>query len=230
MLRYYVTGGEPHPELEDEKDYLELSYREGEFHARHTSFSDEMECASKERLAQFTAEWMPLFRRNCWLSGCDIEATAAEKAEWIQGFTRAELEAWHLKFLIYPQFENIIQRVAAAFEIKGFEALVEGSNGITFLATKGFLSVSLELTHEGELYRLRVGDEFLGNTSSLYFDTPEDSEEKQWFCYPHPDYNEQMARAFYRLGFDDEYVFTQLHHPLTTHEKMELRLSMPHEL
>ncbi|BCM89381.1 hypothetical protein IAD21_01227 [Abditibacteriota bacterium] len=42
--------------------------------------------------------WLPLFRRNCWLSGCPIEATAHEKAEWMQGFSREELEAWNLKF------------------------------------------------------------------------------------------------------------------------------------
>ncbi len=45
----------------------------------------------------FLEDWLPLFRRNCWLSGCDIEASAHEKAEWIQGFTREELEAWNLK-------------------------------------------------------------------------------------------------------------------------------------
>ncbi len=32
---------------------------------------------------QFAVEWMPLFRRNCWLSGCSIEATAQEQIEWM---------------------------------------------------------------------------------------------------------------------------------------------------
>jgi hypothetical protein len=40
---------------------------------------------------------LPFFRRGCWLSGCPIEATAHEKAEWIRGFTREEIEAWNLK-------------------------------------------------------------------------------------------------------------------------------------
>jgi len=48
--------------------------------------------------AQFAVQWLPFFRRGCWLSGCPIEATAHEKAEWIQGFTREEIEAWNLKF------------------------------------------------------------------------------------------------------------------------------------
>jgi hypothetical protein len=38
-----------------------------------------------------------IFRRGCWLSGCPIEASAHEKAEWIQGFSREEIEAWNLK-------------------------------------------------------------------------------------------------------------------------------------
>jgi hypothetical protein len=45
----------------------------------------------------FSERWMPFFRRGCWLSGCPLEASADEKAEWIQGFTSEELEAWNLK-------------------------------------------------------------------------------------------------------------------------------------
>ena len=42
---------------------------------------------------------MPVFRRGCWLSGADVEATAHEKAEWMQNFTETEevMEAWNLK-------------------------------------------------------------------------------------------------------------------------------------
>ncbi len=47
---------------------------------------------------QESKDFTPLFRRNCWLSGCDIEATLHEKVEWMQGFTREEIEAWNLKF------------------------------------------------------------------------------------------------------------------------------------
>ncbi|RYX83331.1 hypothetical protein EON83_15015 [bacterium] len=42
-------------------------------------------------------EWMPSFRRGLFLSGVPIEATAHEKAEWMQGFSREELELWNLK-------------------------------------------------------------------------------------------------------------------------------------
>lgn len=46
----------------------------------------------------FAIKWLPFFRRGCWLSGCPLEASAHEKAEWIQGFSPEELQAWNLNF------------------------------------------------------------------------------------------------------------------------------------
>jgi hypothetical protein len=60
-------------------------------HSKHKSWG------TLEMIHQFAAQYTPFFRRNCWLSGCPIEATAHEKAEWTQGFSREELEAWNLK-------------------------------------------------------------------------------------------------------------------------------------
>lgn len=51
----------------------------------------------KHDFTQFADQWLPFFRRGCWLSGCPIEASAHEKVEWIQGFTREEIDAWNLK-------------------------------------------------------------------------------------------------------------------------------------
>jgi hypothetical protein len=42
---------------------------------------------------EFAAKHLAFFRRSCWLSGCAIEATATEKAQWLQGFTREEVES-----------------------------------------------------------------------------------------------------------------------------------------
>ncbi|BCM91861.1 hypothetical protein IAD21_03738 [Abditibacteriota bacterium] len=58
---------------------------------------DDYWTAPPEGIPQWQNEWMPFFRRCCWLCGCDIEATAHEKMEWMQGFSREELEAWNLK-------------------------------------------------------------------------------------------------------------------------------------
>src|SRR5690348_8222127 len=41
--------------------------------------------AQESQFIQFESQWLPYFRRGCWLSGCPIEATAHEKAEWMQG-------------------------------------------------------------------------------------------------------------------------------------------------
>lgn len=49
-------------------------------------------------LPEFVERWLPFFRRGCWLSGCPIEATAHEKAEWMRVFTHEEIESWNLKF------------------------------------------------------------------------------------------------------------------------------------
>ncbi len=51
------------------------------------------------------------------------------------------------------------------------------------------------------------------------------------FLCPHIDsrYNEIMARGLYCLGFEDENILAELNHPLTSHEQLELRLSMPRE-
>lgn len=46
---------------------------------------------------QIAAQWLPAFRRGCWLSGSDIEATAHEKAEWMREFTKEEVDSWKLK-------------------------------------------------------------------------------------------------------------------------------------
>ncbi len=38
-----------------------------------------------------------------------------------------------------------------------------------------------------------------------------------------------LAHSLYRLGFEDQGVLRELNHPLSAHEKLELRLSMPRE-
>ena len=48
-------------------------------------------------LPVFAHRWSSYFRRGLWLSGIDIEASAHEKAEWMQGFTHEELQTWDLK-------------------------------------------------------------------------------------------------------------------------------------
>ncbi|BCM92498.1 hypothetical protein IAD21_04378 [Abditibacteriota bacterium] len=69
----------------------------GEVRATHTNPSDEMEYASSEALHQIFADWLPFFRRCCWLSGYPLEVSAHEKIEWMQEFIHEELQSWNLK-------------------------------------------------------------------------------------------------------------------------------------
>jgi hypothetical protein len=55
-------------------------------------------------------------------------------------------------------------------------------------------------------------------------------QERQWDLTPSPlhQFNDLMVRGLYCLGFEDEGVLSQLP-PLSNHEKLELRLSLPRE-
>lgn len=46
----------------------------------------------------FLDRWLNWFRRNCWLCGCTLEASATEKTEWLQSFDRVDVESWRLAF------------------------------------------------------------------------------------------------------------------------------------
>ncbi len=63
-----------------------------------TRFPESTGAEAEERRQRFTTKWLPFFRRSCWLSGCPIEASVHEKAEWIQGFTHEDIQTWNLKF------------------------------------------------------------------------------------------------------------------------------------
>jgi hypothetical protein len=84
-------------ELDDGRTYAELAWDNVEGDIALLDTSPRNETASPEELLRHESEWMDFFRRGLWLSGADIEATAHEKAEWLQGFTREEIEAWNLK-------------------------------------------------------------------------------------------------------------------------------------
>lgn len=53
--------------------------------------------ADKAVKEHFEQSWIGLFRRAAWLCGFPLEASAEEKAEWTQGFTEEEVEAWKWK-------------------------------------------------------------------------------------------------------------------------------------
>ncbi|RYX84462.1 hypothetical protein EON83_10080 [bacterium] len=50
-----------------------------------------------EKQQRFIEKWIAFFRRGCWLSGCLVDASAHEKAEWVVGFSSEEIESWNLR-------------------------------------------------------------------------------------------------------------------------------------
>ena len=95
-------------EQDFQEDSKEIEFQPGEGN-QHTleaewpcrflcvQFSEEVASINLDPAPIFNEHYLPLVRRNCWLSGFHIEATAHEKAEWMQGFPREELQAWNLK-------------------------------------------------------------------------------------------------------------------------------------
>jgi len=53
---------------------------------------------SSAKRTEFSKRWLPYFRRNCWLCGCDIKCSREEKQEWVQGFTAQEIQDWQLMY------------------------------------------------------------------------------------------------------------------------------------
>ncbi|RYX82720.1 hypothetical protein EON83_18045 [bacterium] len=140
------------------------------------------------------------------------------------------------EILKFPQFEDLLRRVAAAFEVELLlPSAWKDEERIGFYAEKGELLFELEVTCNGDWHRLSIGQrvyedsEYLGS-SNLYFVVPflDPNEKKQWEFFSYLAYDHLIARAFYRLGFEDEIIFSTLPE-LSTHEKLELRLSMPRE-
>lgn len=83
---YYYELYDPHPCRND----VSLMYQCDAIYPDYSHQSEEAK--------QFVLQYDHYFRRSLWLSGISIEASAHEKAEWIQDFTHEEIEAWNLKF------------------------------------------------------------------------------------------------------------------------------------
>jgi hypothetical protein len=115
-----------------------------------------------------------------------------------------------------------VRRVAAAFEVD--------SNGCSVKTHDGLITCFGRLVHHVsgrwifELEREELVAIELGHDGCRVFLSRDSNE---WVCYTWSGfYNEHMVKGLYRLGFEDESILTQLP-PLSAHEQLELRLSMP---
>lgn len=124
------------------------------------------------------------------------------------------------------------RRVAAAFGVARWER--DYTPWRTGLAPTGQV-VQVEFCMESPtirrlmigIYTQESGD--LGDTCSVWIERKDPAQR----TYPSREinvcYNEIMARGLYRLGIEDEEWIAPLNHPLTAHEKLELRKTMPRE-
>ncbi len=94
-LTYLCRSNEPFPCVIMTKESFELLYIPDD--SIHCDL-DRYHGKEKILMESLLDLRLPFFRRGCWLSGCPIDASAHEKAEWIQGFTREEIDAWELTF------------------------------------------------------------------------------------------------------------------------------------
>ena len=122
------------------------------------------------------------------------------------------------------------RRVAAAFEVEIWQSDSEELTEVDFFgesSTGVSLSVQWVLSvGESSVHWTRVA---LDNEQGAWCDMFFDPDISRWYLDPSQEAPlELMARGLYRLGLEDESVWSKLP-ALSAHEKMELRLSLPHE-
>lgn len=170
---------------------------------------------SEEDSAQFARLYTPLMQRYCYLSGCPIEASEQEQELWT-GWLREREDEGQGEPANTPEWEA--QRVAAAF------------GGFSFTVHRTAISVHYEGWVDEVLVTWRLGDPnarvkniCVGTRSYCGVFLVKGA----WQWEPGQEGHEQMARGLYRLGIEDEAILAALNQPLSMHEKLELRLSMP---
>ena len=125
------------------------------------------------------------------------------------------------------QIEREARRVAAAFGIESFE--IRDEEVVAYVGLSSATQVCWNIdSRTNSFFYIEVGERGCEVNFAPNWSKPNAPEE--WRFYPNPAFHEVMARGLYRLGFEDEGVLAELNHPLSAHEKLELRLSMPREL
>lgn len=121
------------------------------------------------------------------------------------------------------------RRVAAAFGVKEWGQVTEEvEHGVTaFTGLIGEQKVTWAIMDRTGLYA-GVGVTNFDSDDS-YVSVVQNNEGAWYTGLSSNRHNELMVRGLYRLGFEDEGVLAELNHPLTAHEKLELRFSLPRE-
>jgi hypothetical protein len=125
------------------------------------------------------------------------------------------------------QIEWEARRVAAAFELRGWEKMYKLGERQVFEAVyeSGVMLDAVFVIGDSTLKSVDIRNNKDSCQSKLYGSL------QAWRVYKShyvPAFNELMMRGLFRLGID-ETLLVPLEHPLSAHEKLELRLSLPRE-
>ena len=127
-----------------------------------------------------------------------------------------------------PEIEWEVRRVATAFGVTEWH---DGLLGYWEYWRRGF-------TEEGAWLQIEMEDNVAKVCRLVLGEYDEDTGSFRESCqvwtneaFPSTNllYNEQMVHGLYRLGIENEEVLRQLNCPLTAHEQLELRHSMPRD-
>lgn len=88
----FIINSYPYHHVLDGEDCALLCDDSGQIEMHFIGQSETID--GVEKLSQFTEEWLPLFRRNCYLSGCSIECTDHEQLEWTKWFEERVALDW----------------------------------------------------------------------------------------------------------------------------------------
>ncbi|RYX80189.1 hypothetical protein EON83_29695 [bacterium] len=132
------------------------------------------------------------------------------------------------------EFENVSEEVkrearrfAAAFGVEKWERKEESELHVLLVSRAGSHKVGCSICHTtGHIEEIGVVKDDL--IALLFVDRWDGRQEIVEFDRVLPDDYDFMVRGLHCLGYKDEEVLSQLP-PLTAHERMELRLSMPRE-
>lgn len=134
---------------------------------------------------------------------------------------------------IDEQVEWEARRVAAAFGIEEWDECEYRFDGLYLQCTAEREGVRIRCgvaTRTGKMTTLDI-EESGSSQNACKIRRHKEENKVFWSCSAQPKFHNGnlLACGLYRLGIEDADVCAMLNHPLSTHEKMELRLSMPRE-
>ncbi len=116
------------------------------------------------------------------------------------------------------------RRVAAAFGVEEWEstAAFDDASWVEFDGCSASTAIWCAILDDGTIEQISVGE----RPHSCLVEMEEGRLEG---ITSEVEYRELMARGLFRMGVDDPYILRTLNCPLSAHEKLELRVSLPRE-